>query len=91
MHLGVVGTDDSVWDVVDFVQDRTEAIVSVDARNGWEQVTLDRLHWDNCYDYVLYAHTKGVSTGSGNQWRQLMTQAVVTECCKITRQSVAIG
>jgi hypothetical protein len=78
IYLGVVGSRENRRKVKRTLRHH----VTVEAGEGWEQVTLNKLH-DFCQTddgVVLYAHTKGAwSRGElAKVWRVSMTHDVVT-------------
>jgi len=78
VRLGIVGSKENRRKV----RREVRRYVAVEADNGWEQVTLNKLY-DFCQDdngAVFYAHTKGASSQSelARQWRVSMTHDTVT-------------
>lgn len=94
--LGVVGSNAN--EVVKFFSKRLSTPVDLVAESpfGWEKVTLDAMQRQcNEWDYVLYAHTKGVSRkNTADVWRRQMTETVVDrwqECVNLLANYDAVG
>lgn len=94
-RVGVVGSDDNRAKVAEALQ---LADVVVEASDGWEQVTLNKLREDaETFDgAILYAHTKGSWSQSdlARYWRVSMTYDTVTrwrECVDALRTVDAAG
>lgn len=84
-NLGIVGTKEQRQEVIDYCNTIITTNVVNEADSGWEQVTLIPLWKDaGSYDYVLYAHTKGVTLQNrvNTNWRQSMTNGVVRDWAK---------
>lgn len=98
VHVGCVGTPHNCMDVkrqFDVLHPATEWW---EARTGWEQVTIKRLHKyaQNNDGAVMYAHTKGSANYSPFQevWRGWMTKHVVLgwrECVGQLRHGIVNG
>ncbi len=85
IFLGVVGQPENRR----VVKQKLPGVVVAEAIEGWEQVTLRKLHTYAKQNTakVFYAHTKGAWSNSelARQWRLSMTQDTVTrweECVK---------
>jgi len=94
VHLGVVGSPQNRREVKRALRHH----VAVEADEGWEQVTLNRLHRFCRRDdgAVLYAHTKGSWSRSelAKAWRVSMTHDVVArwrECVDALEDVQAAG
>jgi len=94
VHLGVVGSAENRVKVKRVLP----YLVAVEADEGWEQVTLARLHQFCQTDdgAVLYAHTKGAWSQSelARVWRVSMTHDVVSrwrECVDALEAVQAAG
>ena len=80
LHLGVIGDPLLRKEVIAYCKSRITTVVTTEADEGWEQLTLNALWFDSvCFDAVLYAHTKGITTPSpwNNAWRRSMTREMV--------------
>lgn len=94
IYLGVVGSEENRAKVKQVLP----YLVAAEADEGWEQVTLGRLH-EFCQTddgAVLYAHTKGAWSRSdlARAWRVSMTHDVVTrwaECVDALAEVQAAG
>jgi hypothetical protein len=78
MFVGIVGSENNRARV----RDAVPAVVVAEADEGWEQVTLQKLH-DYAHNHeakVFYAHTKGAHQPGRfrDEWRAAMTYDTVT-------------
>jgi hypothetical protein len=94
MHLGIVGSRENRLKVAKTLP----GVVVAEADEGWEQVTLEKLH-DYCQTddgVVFYAHTKGAWSQSilADRWRASMTHDTVTrwrDCVEVLQTVQACG
>lgn len=82
VRLGVVGPREARVQVADFARGPGVTIAAT-AEDGWEQVTLNRLHAHakaGEFDAVLYLHAKGVTQPCAwnTLWRRGMLRGCVT-------------
>lgn len=84
LNVGIVGSSANREAVkLHLQQMRPDAVVVAEAERGWEQVTLDQMHFDALHAvasdeevYYLYAHTKCSAYPQGDlgeNWRREMT------------------
>jgi hypothetical protein len=98
LQLGLVGPAELRRQAAETCAGRVPTEVVAEADKGWEQVTLGVLHaaaatFDPA-DGVLYAHTKGVSNGRCDVWRENITRGVVAgwrECVRQLSEHEAVG
>ena len=91
IYIGIVGTASDRDAVIDYLNSIEIEYTIVDqARDGWEQVTLNKLHeFSQQHDgYVLYAHTKGAANPGYHQenWRMRMTYFNIVQWERATRK-----
>lgn len=94
IHLGIVGSRENRLRVAKTLP----GVVVAEADEGWEQVTLQKLHQHAQTDVgiIFYAHTKGAWSQSilADRWRASMTHDTVTrwrDCVEALQTVQACG